>query len=89
MSELAKWSKIIEEIPIRTERQTYSGKTMDGKTFVQAVQGGYAPVVTIKIDREGCHFNLYLDEGEAAELGKMLLAAAASLPNGDHAEEVK
>jgi len=76
-SHLDKWSEVIAKTPYG-ERQVYTGKNMAGNIFVRSTKGGYAPLVTMRIEHEGLEIVLHLGDGGAEELGKMLLAATAA-----------
>ncbi|MEU7656808.1 hypothetical protein AB0C41_32835 [Micromonospora taraxaci] len=60
------------------ERIVYSGTTVLENIHVKAEVGGYAPLVTIRFERDGCEFNAFLDPHITAQLGQMLIAASCS-----------
>lgn len=66
-----------------TERTTYTGLTIDREIHVRATVGGYAPLITVGIDQGKCSTSLHLNEYEAEELAKMLLAAVKTIAEAE------
>lgn len=81
-----RWCDVIAKTPSPMRgKQVYTGKNMDGDVFIRSENGGYAPLVTVCVEKAECELNFHMSPYAAREVAMMLkVAADAADPDNDH-----
>lgn len=66
------------------EQIVYTGQNMDRDIFIEGKKGGYCPLVSIRVEKEGCTFSLHTSPFGARELAHMLNSAANAADPDDN-----